>query len=511
MRSTIQRAWACLLLFPLAAAGAQDAAPRPRVYSETIDVRVVNVETVVTDREGNPVQGLKAGDFRLLVDGREVPVEFFTEVSEGATAQAAPAPGGGEPGAPGAPLPAGETVWRNYLVLVDDSFAVADRRNAALDRIRADLPLLGEEDRMAVLAYDGSGLQVLAGWTADRAALGEALDAARRRPTRGNGFLAGDRQTDANVAFYDAILATEEYPDELRARLVADLNAWGTPEARVQLGKTARALSGALRGFEAPPGRKVMLLLSAGWSLQVDGAAFGPFVADANRLGYTVYPVDVATQDPVSLKAFNHLAAKTGGRVASSARAGAFREVVEDSGSYYWIGFTPTWKADDRHHRVEVEVRRAGLQARARAGFSDLSERTASAMKAEGVLLFGGHDEDRRLIVQIGEPRAAGRRKVDVPVTLGVPVEALALKPDGDGYLAETALAVASLDGDGERAELPTLRLRVKIPQVPPAGTYARFQTVVKLRRVEQRLVFTVHDAVSGSMMWGEAEVVPRS
>jgi hypothetical protein len=368
------------------AAPAQEPSP-PRVFSETLDVRVVNVETVVTDRDGRPVRGLSAEDFRLRVDGREVPIEFFTEVADGTTAEE-------KAGAPAAPIPAGEAVWRNYLVLS-------------------------------------------------------------------------------------------------------------------QLGKTAKALSGALRGFEAPPGRKVLLLLSAGWSLHVDGAAFGPFVADANRLGYTVYPVDVATQDPVSLKAFDHLAAKTGGRVASSPGSSAFHAVVADSGSYYWIGFTPDWKSNDRHHQVEVEVRRAGLQARARAGFSDLSERTASAMKAESVLLFGGEESAQRLIVQIGELRAAGRRKVEVPVTLGVPVEALALKPDGKGYLAETALAVASIDDGGERAELPTLRLQVKIQQVPPAGTYARFQTTVKLRRAGQRLVFTVHDAVTGSVMWGEAEVAP--
>lgn len=30
------------------------------------------------------VAGLSAGDFRLLVDGQEVPIEYFTEIQEGA-------------------------------------------------------------------------------------------------------------------------------------------------------------------------------------------------------------------------------------------------------------------------------------------------------------------------------------------------------------------------------------------------------------------------------------------
>jgi hypothetical protein len=44
---------------------------------------VVNLEVVVTDRDGLPVTGLTAGDFRLLVDGGETPIRYFTEVRGG--------------------------------------------------------------------------------------------------------------------------------------------------------------------------------------------------------------------------------------------------------------------------------------------------------------------------------------------------------------------------------------------------------------------------------------------
>jgi hypothetical protein len=89
------------------------------VFGESIDVRVVNVEAVVTDGKGERVRGLSAADFRLLVDGREVPVEYFTEVEEGKAA----APAQGAPGTtagPQAPVAAGEEVGRSYLVYVDD-------------------------------------------------------------------------------------------------------------------------------------------------------------------------------------------------------------------------------------------------------------------------------------------------------------------------------------------------------------------------------------------------------
>lgn len=84
---------------------AQEPAQEPRgevpVVSETINVRVVNVEAVVTDASGKPVRGLSAGDFRLLVDGREVPVEYFTEVAEGTSVATKPAHAPTAPAAPG--------------------------------------------------------------------------------------------------------------------------------------------------------------------------------------------------------------------------------------------------------------------------------------------------------------------------------------------------------------------------------------------------------------------------
>ena len=71
----------------------QPAAPEEpsSIFGETIDVRVVNVEVVVTDRQGNRVTGLGPGDFRLRVDGKDVPIEYFTEVRGGQAIAATPA------------------------------------------------------------------------------------------------------------------------------------------------------------------------------------------------------------------------------------------------------------------------------------------------------------------------------------------------------------------------------------------------------------------------------------
>jgi VWFA-related protein len=496
---------AVILLAAVPPVAAEQAPQQVQTFGESIDVRVVNVEAVVVDKKGERVRGLSAADFRLLVDGREVPIEYCTEIEEGkATASSAKAKGAG------APVAAGEEVGRNYLIYVDDSFSVANVRNEALAKLERDLTLLKPADRMAVLAFDGSRIAVLSGWTGDASALTASLERARQRPTLGAQQISHQRGLQSDI---DSVLDNSELdPDQVVAFLTDTANRI-SPEARTQLGRTAAAAASALRGFAAPPGRKVMLMLSGAWSMKVAPQLYGPLVEAANRLGYTIYPVDMAQSDARSVSALGALAARTGGRVVVSAKMEAFREVVADTGSYYWIGFTPSWKADDHGHRVTVEPRRAELAVRARGGFSDLSKRTQNAMKAESVLLFGGGDsqnQDRRLIVQLGEPKRAGRGQMEIPVTLGVPAESLALTPKGGGYVAETPLAIVTMDDKGGRADLPASHLKVDLKTPPPAGTYARFRTAIRVRDIGQRLVFSIQDLVNGTAIWGEAEFNPR-
>lgn len=485
--------------------------PKVQTFDEVIDVRVVNVETVVTDSKGQPVRGLTAGDFRLLIDGREVPIEYFTEVAEGVAATTVP-------GVP-SPAGAGETVPRSYLVYIDDGFSLANQRNGLLEKLERDLTLLRPGDQMAVLAFDGTHIDVLSKWTGDTKALSETLARARQRPAQGDTMVAHQASLEADPEWIVTVAESIDTGDSdnlggVKFRELPEiLGALGkriNPEARTQLGKTAGALAAALRGFETPPGRKVMLLFSGAWSVSVAPRVYGPVVAAANRLGYTVYPVDAAQSKPEQVTLLDGFARATGGRVVISAANDSFREVAADSGSYYWLGFTPTWKANDRNHQMTVEVKRTGLLVRSRSGFSDLSRATEAAMKAESVLYFGGAAEDRRLIVQLGKPERRGRT-FEIPVTLGVPVEALVLTPQGHGYMADVPLAVSALDVHGGRAELADVHLRVAMPEPPRPGTFARFQTTVQVSKEEQKLVFTVPDLVSGRAIWGETAFKPGS
>lgn len=525
--------FACLALI-LAMPGmvkADSADPRPaqNSYTESIDVRVVNVEAVVTDRRGNRVQGLKTSDFRLLVDGKEVPVDYFTEVAERETA-AAPA----GPGAPAPAISADGKVGTSYLVFIDESFSIAAQRDVVLRRLLADLGRLGAGDQMAVVAFDGKRIHLLTDWTGDRDALRRTFDEAQKRPTGGIQRLAERR--------------SEGIAGDLIVEPGVEYGLFTEVESAIS------ASAAAMRGVAPPPGRKVLLLLSGGWpaiSSQYQTAdlrhapsildinepedLFRPVTETANLLGYTVYPVDVQGLDPESNwasadasgptthgfitsewergvhQAMEYLAEETGGKaVLNSARLNAFERVEADTRTYYWLGFTPEWRADGRRHDIRVEVRRPGVRVRSRTGFSDFSRETRAGLQTESLLLFGGSDRAQgveRIRVTPGEARRIGLWKRELPVTLEIPAGSLTPLPVEGGYEVQALLSMGSLDDGDGRARLQTLPLRLTLPEAPQPGTYARYETTLKLPTGKQRVVFSVEDATGGGRSWAELEV----
>ncbi|HEV7509544.1 MAG TPA: VWA domain-containing protein [Thermoanaerobaculia bacterium] len=505
------------------AAMAAPAVPPPTVkpYGESIDVRVVNVEAVVTDGKGGRVPGLNAAAFRLLVDGQEVPIDYFTEVEAGqAVAPPAPARGGEAPAtsvAPAAPATMaapGEAVGTNYLVYIDDQFSIPAKRNLVLDKLKADLGRLGPHDRMTVLSFDGHKVTRLTDWTGDRQALENVFTAAENRPSFGLLMLA-EMRSDGE----DAVLLRDT------GSAIVSMS-WG-------IGIGMRAAVAAMRGTPAPPGRKVMLFLNGGWGLpdvpQPDRGApsavdfpeaqkvFAPVFETANLLGYTLYTVEVPSaltlsswNDASAMEPTPHsfittsfgqsvhenlevMAGQTGGKaILNSAWQNAFERVTADTSSYYWLGFTPQWKADGSRHKISLEMRRPGLAVRSRSGFSDLSRETEAQVQAESLLLYGFPKDEHPLGVTPGVLRRVSFLRRELPVTVEVPADALAPQVEDGTWSLVGTLSIAALDKSDANPHWRTLQVRFKSNGLPPAGATTSVQTVVKLARSTRKVVFAV-------------------
>ncbi|HEX6899202.1 MAG TPA: VWA domain-containing protein [Thermoanaerobaculia bacterium] len=539
-----RRSW---LAFGLLAAWAfsltaQEPVPQSS-FGESIDVRVVNVEAVVTDAKGNRVRGLTAKDFQLLVDGREVPIEFFAEISG---AEASPSPSEAAASDPAGLAAPADPRGRNILVFIDDLFSVAGQRDAVLAGLERDLKLLGPEDRMAIVALGMGGRpDVLSSWTGDQGALATALETARKRRAWGNDVLAMRRsiqgeQELARLAEEDGSLSL--YRDGAGtfsgARGVSSFWSMSPSGSGVdsrlysRLLKVPVAVVAAMRTLTPPPGRKVLLLVSGGWPVP---RLMVPMMTEANRLGYTAYPVDAqgidmaitvndASQSGPSgdtawvSSQWEHgvhdglelLARVTGGKaLLNSARLDALGRTVEDTSQFYWLGFTPTWKGDDRHHGIRVKVRAKGLTVRSRGGFSDFSQSSEAALAGYSTLLLGGDPKDKRLVVEMGKPAAGKGSTMTVPVTVMIPVADLSTVEQDRRWHVEAVLSLGAMDKYGTYSDYMEIPLRLSLKEAPKPGGLARYKTSVKLRRIDQRLVFTIRDPLAGTVFWGEAEVRP--
>lgn len=535
------------------------------VFGETVDVRVINVEVVVTDKDGLPVLDLEPEDFRLFVDGEEVPIDYFTEIRGGVAI--APEPTEDEPEAR-APrnLPSvepGEPVPTSYLLFIDEFFSIQRDRNHVLDAMIEQLPLLGENDRMAVVAYDGEELEMLSSWTGSATRLREILEDAKFRPAYG-------LQRVAELRFFENTRIDPNVPRDSSFDLSFEEQQYARDLAR-QVERSVLAATATLRGFAKPPGRKVMLMLSGGWPLSparytVDSVAaarpiidptvpdgdelFNPLIRTANLLGYTLYPVDVpglttsaaaqasgfgpsrtveSIDDPTGRavlpdtsgarsareleqeSALRFVARETGGKALVNAqRTVAFEQVAQDTRTYYWLGFNSERRSDDDKRNIKVRVDRPGVKVRARDSIQDLSRQEEVSLAVESALLFGSPPGFDNLPVATGELKRDGRRFVLLPLAIAIPLDNVTLVPQGDVYLTQLELRIAAVSETGDRSDIPVVPLNFRLEEEPESGKFLPYQTQVKLRRQPQRVVVSLYDTLGSTLYSNVVQVNPN-
>jgi VWFA-related protein len=561
MRKLCSGGWAAAILpavlaFVSVAATAQGAQAPPAnpanapqsVFGEQIDVRVVNVEVVVTDKQGNRVAGFTPDDFRLKVDGKVVPVEYFNEVRGGSAIALAESAASSVKGLPS--LAPGSPVGTSYLVFVDNFFSLANRRDGVLRSLKDQLSRLGPDDRMAIVAFDGRGIEMLSSWSNSVRQLSSAIEKAIGEPAQGLARIAEQRSFDSSRR----LIGGSAFEPGPRASFTRRLDIEEIEYADRLASQTEREVSAAvstLRGFASPPGRKVMLLLSGGWPFSPmdyvvnnpnrpildrdvprGDEIFRPLADTANRLGYTIYPMDVPgvegtvtdasspSPSPTGLNireqeheaSLQWVAQQTGGRaLLNSLASDALNTAESDTRSYYWLGFTPSWQGNDKRHRVEVAVTHPGFKVRYREDFLDLSRKAEISMQVESAMMFGNGPDSAPLAIQVGQATPSGRREMDLPVTLGIPAEGITFVPVNGKYTAEVELRVAAVDAGGSRAPVPVIPITITTATPPKPGAVVKYDTKVRLRRLPHHLTLAVFDPQSGKILMAQTDVKPPS
>ncbi|MEM6705736.1 MAG: VWA domain-containing protein [Acidobacteriota bacterium] len=574
------------------AAGSAQAQEPPLILSETVDVRVVNVEVVVTDRRGQRIQQLPPEAFELRVDGEIRAIDFFQEISDGSVTRVA--------GPRGSLHAEGEQIRIDTLIFIDEVQAIAADRDRVLAGLERGISQLRPEDRVAVLAFDGRKLTRVVDWSTDREALRDALRRARQRPARGMERMAQLQLADdirevkdelaqatdmliraeASAIGGDAGELVRDAADDFRAMMNRSefvdasepFDRDTAEQVRRQTREMIAAASAALRSQSGSSARKTMLLLSGSLpssalsfvtgdgTKTVDQAlsegleeddptnVFRPLFDLANTLGFTLYPVDLAgverdlgaadanpfssvfgsdinveTQTVVQLQvggvsreeqgqlALELLADRTGGLALINSSANtALQRAVDDARTFYWLGFAFDTERDDASHRLEVRLK-PGFDGRVRSRqtFFDPSQRTESTQIVEAGLLFGDTAGAGPLRASFSPPRRAGRRRIEIDVELTIPLDLVELVQIGARHQGQLEVRMAALGEDGQRSETSTDPLTINGDRAPRPGDYYSYRSTLTLKRLPQRIQFTVHDLIGGDVLAVASSIDP--
>lgn len=520
------------------------------VFSDTFDVQAVDVEVIVTDRKGDRVEGLSAADFQLLVDGKAVPVEYFAEIRQGgAVVPQAAEPGAGEAVPGPARVQPGEVVGNSYLIFIDDYFVPPVLRNEALRGLSREVAALRPQDRVAVVSFSGRKVKVLAPWMAPDENVRKLLErlSEQKASLAATPFSVADLEPSANqlLVRYDNAIDPGSDPTS------GQVGDGGNPDSGMGDKLTAQAVersieaaAASLRTFAAVSGRKILVLLSGGWSYEAARTLkkgldryerLRPLIDTSNLLGYTVYPIQLVQQGsaylpragggateaaaPIGGVAGSYgspqqvsllvTAEDTGGKYLLPGRNRHFSRIVEDTSQYYWLGFTHS--GPQQRHSIEVKTTKPGLEVRSRKSFVPLPPGARLDMQIEKVMLTGDTAGMGALAVTAGKLEKTGAlgNAGDAAITVRVPVSELTLAQQGKRYTGKLELRIMAIDDEGNRSNVPAISIDVDRDEPPAPGATIRYDTKLRLRYRPHDVQVVLYDTLSGKSFTQKVRVEP--
>ncbi len=380
-----------------------------------ITTNLVQVDAMVTDKNGKPVADLRPEEVEIQEDGRPQKVTHFSYISTDAPLTvAAPGKAASEdkntPPVPPVRLRP-EEVRRTIALVVDDlglSFESASYVRGALKKF-VDAQM--QRGDLVAIIRTGGGIGALQQFTSDKRQLYAAIERVKWYPN-GRGGIGAFAPIGSDEAA-DRSSETEGANEDLN-QFREDIFAVGT------LG----ALSYVVRGLRELPGRKSVLLISDGIKIfNRDDPSRSNRVLQAllrltdlaNRASVVIYTMDARGLQTLGLTAadatnglsaaqveqqlsnrrsdlfesqngLNYLAQQTGGLAIRNNNdlSGGIRRVMEDQRGYYLIGYRPDESTFEekmgrrKFHRLNLRVTRPGkFNVRMRKGFYGITDEEA--------------------------------------------------------------------------------------------------------------------------------------
>jgi VWFA-related protein len=454
-----------------------------------INSRMVQVNVIVQDKNGQPVTGLKKDDFTIMDKGEPQSIAFMSEqtnrlLSTG-TAVAAQPPANLYSNRFEEKYGVPTSVTVVLLDLLNTQFKdMAFARGQVVKFLRQIQPT----DRVALYGLSDK-LHILHDFTTDSTALLHALE--RSQVSEPSIRAASDPPpSDTGDAEADAFI------NEANARVAQTFMV-------NRVGMTSEALIAIANHLASLPGRKNLVWVSGSFPFRVGGDSVdhvnGPrtfnseIEATAKALSnanLAIYPVDArgllgpdifavlsggskqipGSPPPGEFDTMVTLADRTGGRPFYNTNDinGAIRRAIDDSRVTYVLGYYPTHNEwNGRFREIKVEVGRPGMQVRSRKGYFAFPDGPASNKEAELALVEAAksplESTGLGLDVRVDREENSNTRQLKLAVRIE-PSQVLLVK-NGDRWKDDLDIKWVQVAADGHVLSSSSQTMNMNLPQ----------------------------------------------
>jgi VWFA-related protein len=461
-------------------------------FSEVIEVRVTNVDVIVTGRDGKPVTGLKKEDFELYENGVKKEISNFLELRGGPAAALTPV--ASQPDI----APAAQDIQRRDITIFIDSSAIHPfKRNEILGHVQTFVDRNVRPGDTVSIASWSNGLKIDLEPTSDRSAVAAVVKRLAGQSEIG-------KPARAKEEFYGRIGALMRSTRQVGE--VVELPPWSSAiaEARLlamtlshELNQRIEAVKSVVAWRRGVDGRKILVLVTSEFDqypayeefahldtirdrfadsttmaiAEAREFEFRSLVTDitsvANSAGVTVYPIDAAGKEAgMADKSVNAnrisvatapmtptlraIAADTGGIAITGSDNWklAFDTISNDLDTYYSLGYRSEGERKDQMKNIEVRLKNKKFAVRTRRAVIERSIGSEMQDAVASNLFRTASNNDLAIRAAAGAANAAGETVV-VPLTITIPIEKLTLVPEGTDLTGRFALYAAFLRNDG--------------------------------------------------------------
>lgn len=560
MKRTITSLLILALALPLLAQGRlnNQGPEQPRIV-ENIDVRVINIDVVVTDRRGNPISGLKKEDFEIRENNIPKPISNFYEVTGGRATNPADAPAPAPAPAPAAaPAEIPDEMKRRIIFYVDNLTLAPFNRNRVFNQMKEFVKNVMRPGDEAMVATYNRSMKVRVPFTRDHKAIETMLDIIAGESGLGVAARSERKTTEDRISeaesYGEAISIARSYAASVEHDLrqsVASINGLMTTLAGVE-GKKILVLTS--EGFPMQPGREAFYMIEEtakekGWSnvgstmiegMHYDSAQLIQQVAKtANANGITLYTIHAAGLTgnmemsaehskpiPASVshaamqnttESMMMMADLTGGLASVNTNnfGDAFKRINRDLESYYSLGYRAGTERVDRQRYLNVKVKNKDYIVRNRQTFVEKSVYAEMSDRAVANLLYEVKDNTLKILARMGRGIPTEDGLFRVPVDVMIPMTSMTLMPQGtEEFVGGFDIYVVVANKDGDMSDVARKSHQVRVPANAMAtlsGKYYTYTLDLLMEKGLNKVSIGVVDQISNQTGFTREQIIAQN